>query len=151
MKAKKIRDVLFNRPRSFTINSGVADVKIWRPETQIHPPLTTGKSRGAVRSCGANFQGICGPSRRWRAVRGAAGFAARTRCGTDQPGRRATAGSGRAVPPLSPAGAVNARSPGALRAPTLRSEWADVALSGCPPDRPGGAGRKVPPGARIIF
>ena len=92
-------------------------MKIWRLETQIQPALITGKGRDAVPSRGANFPIPSGPRGRWRSVRGAVGFAARTRSRTDQPGRRGDCRVSPRRPVAAPGWAVGFPPPAVLRRP----------------------------------
>ena len=76
-----------------------------------------GNRRGAVPSRGAIFPNPSGPRGRWRPVRGAVGFAARTRSRTDQPGRRGDCRVSPRRPAAEPGWAGEFPPPAVLRRP----------------------------------
>ena len=97
--------------------NGIADVKIWRLETQVRPAAIMGKSRGAgchgrcARVASEPFRGeVWSPSGarfRHRPGRGWVGGQCKVRNPPTRPPR--TVRSARGVPPRSPAGPVAAR------------------------------------------
>ena len=97
--------------------NGIADVKIWRLETQVRPAAIMGKSRGAgchgrcARVASEPFRGeVWSPSGarfRHRPGRGWVGGKCKVRNPPTRPPQ--TVRSARGVPPRSPAGPVAAR------------------------------------------